>query len=84
MNQVQRTDGGVGPGEERMPTMPAGSQELETLLTAREVARILRVSYGWVKDHATRKEPRLRYVRVGDLLRFRPRDVVEFIEKWCQ
>lgn len=85
MNQVQhKANGGVLPIENRMPVVSAGSPELETLLTAQEVARILKVSYGWVKDHATRKEPRLRCVRVGDLLRFRPKDVAEFIERWCQ
>jgi hypothetical protein len=27
------------------------------ILTAREVAELLRVSEGWVRDHATRKQP---------------------------
>ena len=84
MNQVQnKANGGVLLMQER-PVVSSGSRELETLLTAKEVASILKVSYGWVKDHATRKEPRLRCVRVGDLLRFRPKDVAEFIERWCQ
>lgn len=66
-----------------MPVTPV-RQELEALMDAKDVAAVLKVSYGWVKDHATRKEPRLRCVRVGGLLRFRPKDVAEFIEKWCQ
>ena len=83
MNLQHKSNGGFLPMEER-PVVSAGSRELETLLTAREVAGVLKVSYGWVRDHATRKEPRLRCVRVGDLLRFRPKDVAEFIERWCQ
>jgi len=80
MNQVQhKANGSVLP----MPVV-SGRPELETLLTAQEVAAILKVSYGWVRDHASRKEPRLPCVRVGDLLRFRPKDVSEFIQRWCQ
>jgi hypothetical protein len=84
MNQAQhRANGGVLPMEDKLPAVSAESQ-IETLLTANEVSAILKVSYGWVKDHAGRKEPRIRCVRVGDLLRFRPKDIKEFIERWCQ
>jgi excisionase family DNA binding protein len=48
------------------------------LLTPCQVARRLQVSSAWVRDHATRKEPRLRAVKVGKLLRFRAQDVEEF------
>lgn len=54
------------------------------LLTPGEVASRFHVSVGWVRDHATRKQPRLRYVKLGKLLRFRPEDVEEFIRQWCQ
>ena len=54
------------------------------LLTATEVAEWLSVSPGWVRDHATRKQPRLQAVKLGKLLRFRTEDVKEFIQKWCQ
>jgi len=57
---------------------------LAKLLTASEVADILNVSYGWVKDHATRKQPHIPCVRVGDLLRFRPADIAKFIHDWLQ
>lgn len=49
------------------------------LLGPAEVAKWLGVSSGWVRDHATRKEPRLKAVKVGKLLRFRPEDVEEFL-----
>lgn len=49
-----------------------------------EVAQWLGVSAGWVRDHATRKEPRLPTVRLGKLMRFRATDVEDFIRTWCQ
>ena len=52
----------------------------DDLLDAKQVARKLKVSYGWVKDHATRKQPRLPCVRLGSLLRFRPQDIEDFIK----
>lgn len=54
------------------------------LLEPMEVAKWLGVSAGWVRDHATRKQPRLKAIKVGKLLRFRPEDIEEFIRRWCQ
>lgn len=54
------------------------------LLTVDQVATILGVSPAWVRDHATRKQPRLKCVKVGKLLRFRMEDVRAFIGEWCQ
>jgi excisionase family DNA binding protein len=51
------------------------------LLGPGDVARWLGVSSGWVRDHATRKEPRLKAVKVGKLLRFRPEDVEAFLRE---
>jgi excisionase family DNA binding protein len=53
---------------------------VQRLLGPSEVAKWLGVSSGWVRDHATRKEPRLRAVKVGKLLRFRPEDVEQFLQ----
>jgi len=57
-----------------------------TILTAREVAELLRVSESWVRDHATRKQPRLPMVKLGDHkgapLRFDLDKIKEFVEKW--
>jgi excisionase family DNA binding protein len=50
------------------------------LLGPHDVAQWLGVSSGWVRDHATRKSPRIRAVKVGKLLRFRPEDVEAFIQ----
>jgi len=57
-----------------------------TILTAREVAELLRVSEGWVRDHATRKQPRLPMLKLGEHkgapLRFDFDQIKEFVEKW--
>lgn len=53
------------------------------LLTARDVAERLQVSQSWVRDHVTRKEPRLPVVRMGNVrspLRFRAEDIDRFIQ----
>jgi len=51
----------------------------EPLATAVQVAKRLGVSERWVRDHATRRSPRLPVVKLGSLLRFRPEDVEQFI-----
>jgi hypothetical protein len=45
------------------------------LIGPAEVARLLGVSSGWVRDHATRKTPRIPVVRIGRMMRFRPADI---------
>lgn len=54
------------------------------LLTLDQVAKMLGTSKAWVRDHATRRDPRIPCVRLGGkraLLRFRPQDVEAFIDK---
>ncbi len=51
------------------------------LLEASEVAKWLGVSEQWVREHGTKREPRLNSIRVGRLLRFRREDVEEFIAR---
>ena len=56
--------------------------EMTPLLTLEQVAALLGVSKAWVRDHATRRNPRLPVVRLGGkraVLRFRPQDVENFI-----
>lgn len=53
----------------------------ERLLNAREVAARLGVSERWVRDHTTRRSPRIRGVKLGTLMRYRCADVEEFMEK---
>jgi protein involved in temperature-dependent protein secretion len=53
----------------------------EQLLGPAEVAKWLGVSAGWVRDHATRKDPRIKTIKIGKLLRFRPKDVEDFLRE---
>jgi predicted DNA-binding transcriptional regulator AlpA len=64
--QPERKDGSVSQGEER-------------LLKPREVADRFGVSERWVRDHATRRSPRIPVVKLGPLLRFRAEDIDEFL-----
>ena len=51
----------------------------ECLLTAREVAARLGVSERWLRDHATRRNPRIPAIKLGPLVRFRWADVQAFV-----
>ena len=53
----------------------------DSLLTPVKVALWLSVSPDWVRDHAIRRQPRLRTVKLGKLLRFRVGDVRKFIQE---
>src|SRR6266851_56302 len=52
----------------------------EYLLVADEVAAILRVSERWVRDHTTRRSPKIRAIKLGPLVRYRWADVKAFME----
>ena len=54
----------------------------ESLIDLEQVAQMLGVSRAWVRDHATRRNPRIPVVRLGGkraLLRFRTQDIENFI-----
>lgn len=51
----------------------------DDLLTAPEVAAILRVSERWVRDHTTRRSPKIRAIKLGPLARYRWGDVRAFM-----
>jgi excisionase family DNA binding protein len=51
----------------------------ESLLTAQDVAERLGVSERWVRDHATRRHPRIPVVKLGPMLRFRKEDIEHFL-----
>jgi predicted DNA-binding transcriptional regulator AlpA len=52
----------------------------DRLLNARQVAEKLGVSERWVRDHTTRRSPRIRAVKLGTLIRYRWADVEAFME----
>jgi excisionase family DNA binding protein len=53
----------------------------ERLWNAQEAADLLGVSERWIRDHATRRSPRIPVIKLGSLLRFRPADIEVFIEQ---
>ena len=58
------------------------NQPETTLLSLDDVAKMLQVSKAWVRDHSTRRSPKIPCVRFGGkraVLRFRPQDVNQFI-----
>jgi excisionase family DNA binding protein len=62
----------------------SGSRLSEDLLTPEQVAKRLRVSSRWVRDHVTRRSPRIPAVDLGSRMRFRPSDVEQFIRERTQ
>lgn len=53
----------------------------ERLLSAQEVAQRLGVSERFVRDHATRRFPKIQAIKLGSRLRFRWSDVQAFVAK---
>jgi hypothetical protein len=65
----------------------AGGLAYDPLWTPEQVAQRLNVSPDWVRDHSSRKEPRLPVIRLGGgpgragLLRYRASQIEKFIEE---
>src|SRR5580692_10937997 len=64
---------------EDAPASPVPFGLDERLYSAQEVASHLGVSERWVRDHATRRSPRISAVKLGPLVRFRWPDVQAFL-----
>ena len=64
----------------KAPEQRRGMIHDDTLLTPPQIAKQLQVSVAWVRDHSTRKQPRLPVIRVGGLLRFHPDDIDQWLE----
>ncbi len=61
---------------------PRRVAEVESLLTAEDVAKRLNVSTDWVWDHSSRKKPLLPVIRMGDgALRYRASGIEAFIDE---
>jgi hypothetical protein len=64
-----------------------GSPKINHLLRPEQVAEWLNVSVEWVRDHSSRKMPRLPAIRLGGglgragLLRYRASEIEKFIEQ---
>jgi hypothetical protein len=63
----------------------SGGLSFDPLWTPEQIARRLNVSPDWVRDHSSRKEPRLPVIRLGGgpgragLLRYRASQIEKFI-----
>jgi len=77
-------------GEDRADSslaVAAGEFPFDPLWTPEQVARRLNVSPDWVRDHSSRKQPRLPVIRLGGgpgragLLRYRASQIEKFIEE---
>lgn len=71
-------------GEVRKPGVFSPAELPPRLWTLEEVAKFLQMSKGWVRDHATRRQPRIACIRLGGrrtVLRFRPQDVAQFVNE---
>ena len=71
-----------GPSSPFFSKAPRRSMEVESLLTAEDVAKRLSVSTDWVWDHSSRKKPLLPVIRMGDgTLRYRASGIELFIDE---
>jgi predicted DNA-binding transcriptional regulator AlpA len=75
---VQSVHGGLHQPDE---VAVVHEQNDERLLNAREVADKLGVSERWVRDHTTRRNPKIRGIKLGMLMRYRRTDVEVFMQE---
>ena len=64
-----------------IPTSEVPEHDDDNLLNARQVAERLGVSERWVRDHTTRRTPRIRGVKLGMMMRYRRADIDLFLQK---
>ena len=65
-----------------MSSLPVVSEAFDPLLTAEEVALMLKVSKDWVWDHSSRRRPYLPVIRMSDgALRYRASGIAEFLKE---
>jgi len=65
--------------DDQIKDLLSNSSQPVGLWSVLQVAEWLGVSAAWVRDHATRKQPRIPHVKLGKLLKFRPQDLERFI-----
>lgn len=70
--------------EQQQPALFTPAELPPRLLTLDEVSEFLQMSPAWVRDHTTRRQPRIPAIRLGGrrkVLRFRPQDIRVFVEE---
>jgi len=64
--------------------MNCSQSQPDLVLTVSEVARLLKVPKSWVYDHVRPSaRPLLPHVKLGKYLRFRRRDIEDFLSRDC-
>jgi predicted DNA-binding transcriptional regulator AlpA len=63
------------------PVLDIPESDDDRLLNAQQVAERLGVSERWVRDHTTRRSPKIRGVKLGMMMRYRRADVDLFMQK---
>ena len=79
----------AAPGHGIDPAIADNAQpELNELLTADEVAALLKVSRSWVYEHSRSKHAarsdRLPHIKIGKYVRFEPSAVRAFLQRKCR
>lgn len=78
------------PGELKIVDHKPEDRAHDRLLTPEQVAARLNVSPDWVRDHSSRKTPRLPVIQLGGgpgrsgLLRYRASDIERFVEEMAR
>ena len=88
-SEACQKDSDLLPGDKSAGSLTgsAGKLVCDSLWTPEQVARRLNVSPDWVRDHSSRREPRLPVIRLGGgpgragLLRYRASQIESFIEE---
>ncbi len=73
------TERTLHPIESTAPSQSIAVPGSDRLMNARQVAAKLGVSERWVRDHTTRRSPRIRGLKLGSLVRYRWADVEAFL-----
>jgi len=76
---VPTTERTLHPIESTAPSHSIPLPGNDRLMNARQVAAKLGVSERWVRDHTTRRSPRIRGLKMGSLMRYRLADVEAFL-----
>lgn len=69
----------VGDGQNLVHRLVPHSPGHDRLMNARQVAEKLGVSERFIRDHTTRRTPKIPAVKLGKLIRYRPADVDVFM-----
>ena len=65
----------------KMTEVTTINEEPKVWYTVKELAAEWGISEGWVRDHATRKQPRIRDRKFGKFIKFHRDDIRTFLDQ---